>query len=233
MSFTAAAAPATDRLMIAEQALAETRAVLARILPDFVIERLKASPEQPIIDHFQNATALFADIEGFVGISKRLGGARTVKLLNQLICEFDALADRHGVEKIKTMGDGYMAVAGIPYRQPDHCERIARLAIDMQAAAAHASKRTGIRIKLRIGIAAGPVTAGVIGFNKFAYDVWGDTVNHASRLEKLAQSGQILLSDEAKKQLGSSFLTSERGSLQIRGLGKRQTWVLEGAGALH
>lgn len=233
MSFTAPVPTSAERLMRVEQALAETQAVLAKILPDFVVERLKAAPEQPIIDTYDNASVLFADIAGFVGISKRLGGERTVRLLNQLIREFDALATRHGVEKIKTMGDGYMAVAGVPGPLADHCQRLARLALDMQDAAARASKRTGVKIKLRIGIAAGPVMAGVIGFSKFAYDVWGDTVNHASRLEKMAPSGQILLSEEAKKQLGTSFLTRTRGSAQIRGLGKRQTWVLNGEGALH
>ncbi|CFX10122.1 Adenylate cyclase (fragment) [Candidatus Filomicrobium marinum] len=233
MSFTAPVSSSAERLMRVEQALAETQAVLAKILPDFVIERLKAAPGQPIIDTYDNASVLFADITGFVGISKRLGGERTVKLLNQLIREFDELATLHGVEKIKTMGDGYMAVSGVPRTSADHCQRLARLALDMQTAAERASKRTGVTIKLRIGIAAGPVMAGVIGFNKFAYDIWGDTVNHASRLEKMAPSGQILLSEEANKQLGSSFFTRARGSTQIRGLGKRQTWVLDGEGALH
>lgn len=233
MQYAAAASPFPDRLMLAEQALAEAQALLAKILPDFVIERLKAEPERPITDSVPDASVLFADIAGFVGIAKRLGGERTVSLLNDLIRQFDDLAARHGVEKIKTMGDGYMAVAGVPRPQADHCKRLARLAIDMQVAAARASEKTGIKIRLRIGIASGPVTAGVIGFNKFTYDVWGDTVNLAARLEQLAACEEILVSEQAKAHLGADFQFSSRGTLQIRGLGTSEGWVLEGEGALH
>ena len=233
MQCAATASPFPDRLMLAEQALAETQAVLAKILPDFVIERLKADPEKPITDSFPDASVLFADIVGFVGIAKRLGGNRTVGLLNDLIRQFDELAARHGVEKIKTIGDGYMAVAGVPRPQVDHCKRLARLALDMQVAAARASEKMGMKIRLRIGIASGPVTAGVIGFNKFSYDVWGDTVNLASRLEQLAGTDQILVSEQAMAKLGGDFQFSSRGTLQIRGLGTGQGWVLEGEGVLH
>jgi adenylate cyclase len=237
MQYVVAETPLIDQLRIAERALAESQALLARILPDFVIERLKAEPEQPIADSFDDASVLFADLSGFVGIAKKLGGGQTVALLNRLTREFDALATRHGVEKIKTIGDGYMAVSGIPHPQADHCERLARLALDMLAAAARISRETGIELRLRIGIAAGPVTAGVIGVNKFSYDVWGDTVNLASRLEQLASSGQILICHEARERLGREFQCSCRGEVKIRGLGTGEAWVLEGAhcgsGLLH
>ena len=226
-----------DQLRTAERALAESQALLAKMLPDFVIERLKTEPEQPITDSFADASVLFADISGFVGIAKKLGNERTVALLNRLTRAFDALAARHGVEKIKTIGDGYMAVAGVPHPQADHCERLARLALDMREAAIRVGRETGVEIKLRIGIAAGPVMAGVIGVNKISYDVWGGTVNLASRLEGLAAADQILISHEVKEQLGGEFVPIYRGEMQIKGLGKGEAWALEasyaGRGYLH
>lgn len=229
MQYASAAPVLLDQLRIAELALAESQALLAKILPNFVIERLKKLPQEPIADSFSNASVLFADIEGFVAIARTLGGRKTVNLLDRLMREFDALAARHGVEKIKTIGDAYMAVAGIPQSQDDHCERLAELALDMLAAAGRVGSDTGVEIKLRIGIAAGPVMAGVIGVSKFAYDVWGNTVNLAARLERLATSGQILLCRRAKRQLGSRFRLSSRGEVTVRGLGTGEIWALEAA----
>lgn len=208
-----------NRLILAERANAESQALLRKILPDFVIARLMAAPETSIADHFADASVLFADIQGFVAIAKRLGNARTVALLDHLTREFDALAVCHGVEKIKTIGDGYMAVAGVPQPQPDHCERLARLALDMQAVARVVGEAEGIDLTLRIGIAAGAVTAGVIGVHKVAYDVWGDTVNLAARLEGLARGGQILVSAEARAQLDGRFKFGKCRRVAIRGLG--------------
>jgi adenylate cyclase len=233
----AAEAPLLDQLRATERALAASQALLAKMLPDFVIERLTAEPEQPITDSFADASVLFADISGFVGIAKRLGNERTVALLNRLTRAFDALAVRHGVEKVKTIGDGYMAVAGVPHLQADHCERLARLALDMREAAIRISRETGVEIKLHIGIASGPVTAGVIGVDRIAYDVWGHTVNLASRLQGAAAADEILISREAGQQLGEDFVQGYRGEVQIKGLGKGEAWVLEGAyagtGYLH
>jgi adenylate cyclase len=208
-----------NRLMLAERANAESQALLRKILPDFVIARLMAAPEVSIADHFADASVLFADIQGFVAIAKRLGNARTVALLDHLTREFDALALCHGVEKIKTIGDGYMAVAGVPHPQPDHCERLARLALDMQAVAQVVGEAFGITVTLRIGIAAGAVTAGVIGVHKVAYDVWGDAVNLAARLEGLARGGQILISAEARSQLEGRFKFGKTRRVAVRGLG--------------
>ncbi len=215
-----------DRLILAERANAESQALLRKILPDFVIARLMAAPETSIADHFPDASVLFADIQGFVAIAKRLGNARTVAVLDQLTREFDALALCHGVEKIKTIGDGYMAVAGVPHPQPDHVERLARLALDMQAVARVVGEAMGIDLTLRIGIAAGALTAGVIGVHKVAYDVWGDTVNLAARLEGMARGGQILVSAEARAQLDGRFRFGKSRRVMIRGLGVEDTCCL-------
>jgi adenylate cyclase len=218
-----------DRLQRAERANAASQALLRKILPDFVIERLMTQPEAAIADHYADASVMFADIEGFVAIAKTLGSRRTVKLLDTLTREFDIMALCHGVEKIKTIGDGYMAVSGVPQHRADHCERLARLALDMLAIAADVGKEFGVDLKLRIGIAAGAVTAGIIGVNKVAYDVWGDSVNLASRLEGLAGSGQILICEEAKRQLASRFQFGKRRRLTVRGLGATSAWTLSQA----
>lgn len=229
MHSVAIASSLHDRLLLAEQANAASRALLRKILPDSVIDRLMAQPEATIADHFADASVLFADIEGFVAIAKTLGGKRTVALLDNLTREFDVLATCHGVEKIKTIGDGYMAVAGVPEPQHDHCERLARLALDMLAAAETVGAKFGVAVKLRIGIAAGSVTAGVIGVNKVAYDVWGDTVNLAARLEKLAGSGQILISSRAKAQLVRTFKFGRGQKIEVRGLGPVEVCTLQKA----
>lgn len=218
-----------DQLALAEHANAQSRALLRKILPDFVIDRLMERPEELIADAFPDASVLFADIEGFVGIARKLGGQRTVGLLDNLTREFDGLAACHGVEKIKSIGDGYMAVAGLPQPRRDHCSRLARLAIDMLDVVRQVSEETGLTLRLRIGIAAGPIMAGVIGVNKFSYDVWGDTVNLAARLERQAQSGQILVSSRVKASLETSFAFSARRRLNIRGLGLGDAWTLEKA----
>jgi adenylate cyclase len=218
-----------DRLLLAERAHAASRALLRKILPDSVIDRLIAHPEACIADEFANASVMFADIEGFVTIAKKLGHRRTVALLDSLTREFDVLAVGHGVEKIKTIGDGYMAVAGVPELQTDHCERLARLALNMMKIAETIGAGFGVRVSLRIGISAGPVTAGVIGANKFTYDVWGDTVNLASRLEKLAGSGQILISSDTKAQLPRGFRLGRCKTIAIRGLGPVKVCALHAA----
>jgi adenylate cyclase len=218
-----------NQLLLAERAHAASRALLRKILPDSVIDRLMTQPEACIADDFTNASVMFADIEGFVAIAKKLGHRQTVALLDSLTREFDVLAVGHGVEKIKTIGDGYMAVAGVPELQTDHCERLARLALNMMEIAETVGAGFGVRVKLRIGIAAGPVTAGVIGVSKFSYDVWGDTVNLASRLEKLAISGQILVSSDTKAQLPRGFRLGRSKTIEIRGLGPVKVCTLHAA----
>ncbi len=212
---------------LVERAKAETESLLRNILPDSVVDRLKASPGTAVADSFEEATVLFCDITGFVPLARRLGAAEVVRLLNRMVSEFDALASRHGVEKIKTIGDAYMAVAGVPERCSDCPERAARLAIDMLAAVERLRSETGLEIAVRIGLATGPVMAGVIGTNTFSYDVWGDAVNMAARLESLSTPGRIHVCPDCGRRLEKSFVVQSRGLVEIKGLGPRETWYLE------
>jgi adenylate cyclase len=213
---------------LAEQAKAETDAVLRNVLPDAIVERLKANPGALIADSIEEASVMFADISGFVALTRRLGANATVDMLSRLVSEFDALAVRHGVEKIKTIGDAYMVVAGLPEPAPDHTLRLARMGFDMLGTVARYRGESGLEIALRVGMASGPVTAGVIGTRKFSYDVWGDPVNLASRLEGQSTPGRILICPGCRSRLGESFLYEARGPIEIKGIGAQETWFLIG-----
>ncbi len=213
---------------LAENAKAEIDALLRNILPDPVVERLKARPGEIVADSFEDASILFADISGFVALARRLGAERTVSLLNTIVTEFDALSAHHGVEKIKTIGDAYMVASGIPEPAGDHLERLACMALDMQETLAAVCKRENVDLSIRIGMASGPVMAGVIGRQKFTYDVWGDAVNLASRLEGLSVPGRILLCPRCKGRLKKSFHFESRGVVDIKGVGPQETWFLTG-----
>jgi len=171
---------------------------------------------------------MFSDITGFVSLARGLGADQTVKLLSRIVSEFDALAARHGVEKIKTIGDAYMVVAGLPDPVPDHAARLARMGLDMLHCVKQLRAESGLNINIRVGIASGPVTAGVIGTRKFSYDVWGDPVNLASRLEGLATPGRILICPTCHEKLGDAFEFERRGHVDIKGLGAQETWYLVG-----
>ena len=149
-----------------------------------------------------------------------------VTLLNDIVREFDALAQRHGVEKIKTIGDAYMAVAGLPERTPDHVARAVAMAHAMIGAVERIEARLGLGLKIRVGIASGPVMAGVIGTQKFSYDVWGDTVNLASRLEGQAEPGRVLICPACREALGEGFAFEDHGTIEIKGLGPQPTWYV-------
>jgi adenylate cyclase len=213
---------------LAERAEAQTESLLRNILPETIVDRLKAAPEATIADSFDEASVLFADLQGFVALAKKLGPARTVEFLNTLMTEFDSLAVRHGVEKIKTIGDAYMAAAGAPNPVPDHAQRLARLSLDLLAAAERASDVIGVPLALRIGLASGPLMGGVIGAKRLTYDVWGDTVNLASRLEGSGEPGRVHVSARGKVLLERDFRLESRGTLAIRGFGTEQTWYLVG-----
>jgi adenylate cyclase len=213
---------------LAERAEAQTESLLRNILPETIVDRLKAAPGMTIADSFGEASVLFADLQGFVALAKKLGPARTVEFLNTLMTEFDSLAERHGVEKIKTIGDAYMAAAGVPNPVPDHAQRLARLSRDLLAAAERASDAIGMPLALRIGLASGPLMGGVIGAKRLTYDVWGDTVNLASRLEGSGEPGRVHVSAHAKALLGGEFRLESRGALDIKGFGTEQTWYLVG-----
>jgi adenylate cyclase len=213
---------------LAEAAEAETEALLRNMLPDSVVERLKAQSGDPVAESYSEASVLFADLKGFVPLSRRLGAERTVSMLNDLVRGFDRLAAQHGVEKIKTIGDCYMAVAGLPERTPDHAARLARFALAMQAVAEVTAQRFGVDLHLRIGLASGPVMAGVIGAQKFTYDVWGDAVNVASRLEATGEPGRIHVSGAIRERLAAAFEFACRGDVLLKGVGPQRTWYLLG-----
>ena len=210
-----------------ERAEAATEALLANILPDPIIGRLREHPEQSIADAFERASILFSDIQGFVPLSKSLGASRTVALLNEMMSRFDALAVKYGVEKIKTIGDAYMAVAGLPRPVDDHADRLARMGLEMFAAKNDVAAHFGVTIRMRIGIASGPVMAGIIGTHKFSYDVWGDAVNLAARLESSGEAERIQVSADARAAMSRDWFDFEsRGQVEIKGLGPLDTWFL-------
>ncbi len=211
---------------LAEAAKAETDNLLRNILPDVIVARLKAAPADRISDEFDDASVLFADISGFVALARTLGPADTVALLNEIVTRFDELAKTHGVEKIKTIGDAYMVAAGIPEPCDDHLHRLAAMGLSMLAAVSRVAAERGISLSIRIGIASGPVMAGVIGKQKFTYDVWGDAVNLAARLENLSEPGRILVCPRCKKLLDQRFEFESRGQVEIKGLGPREAFFL-------
>ncbi len=212
---------------LAEKAKAETDALLRNILPASVVERLQEKPGTAIADSITEASILFADISGFVSLARSLGAERTVALLNRIVSEFDCLASRHGVEKIKTIGDAYMVAAGVPEPVADHTRRLALMGFDMIDTVAAIARETGLDLKIRIGMASGPVMAGVIGSRKFSYDVWGDAVNLASRLEAAGAPGRIHICPCCRAMIGDDFGYESRGFIEIKGLGSQETWYLE------
>ena len=213
---------------LAETAQNETDALLHNILPATIVDRLKAAPGATIADQVAEGSVMFADLKGFVTLAQRLGPARTVELLNTIMHVFDGLAERHGVEKIKTIGDAYMVASGVPEPAPDHAVRIAEMALAMLAALQRIAEAENLTLALRIGIASGPVLAGVIGAKRLTYDVWGDTVNLASRLEGRSQPDRILVSQRTKVALEDRFVLEACGPIEIKGLGLEEAWFLVG-----
>jgi adenylate cyclase len=213
---------------LVERAKTETETVLRNVLPDSVVERLKADPGETIADGFSDASVLFADISGFVRMARGLGPEKTVALLNRLVCAFDELAQRHGVEKIKTIGDAYMVASGVPIPRPDHAQSLAAMALDLVAVVRSVSIAENLDINVRVGMAAGPMMAGVIGKNKFSYDVWGDPVNLASRLEQSSAPGRITICPGCYAALKDAFVLESRGVIEIKGVGQQEAWFLNG-----
>ncbi len=202
--------------------------LLMNILPRSIAERLKAA-SQTIADHFDAASILFADIVDFTPVAQRLTPAEIVGILDQLFSRFDTLVERHGLEKIKTIGDCYMAAAGVPDATPDHARRAALLALDMRDAVATSPFGDGLGLELRIGINSGPVTAGVIGSKRFLYDLWGDAVNTASRMESQGTPGEIQITGVTHELLRDEFVCEPRGTIQVKGKGLMETWYLVGS----
>lgn len=213
---------------VADRARAEADRLLASILPEPIAERLKTRPGERVADAVPHASVMFSDLVGFTEISQDLGAARTVEILDGLVTEFDRLATLHGVEKIKTIGDGYMAVAGVSAPQHDHAHRLARLALALPGAVEEISATHDVNLRIRVGIASGPVMAGVIGADKFSYDVWGETVNLAARLESHGLPGEIQVAGDLYQALRDSYAFERRGPIAIKGVGTIKTWFLKG-----
>lgn len=202
--------------------------LLANMLPGTIAAQLKRNPGQTIANAHENVTILFADIVGFTPRATTQSAAELVKFLNKLFTRFDALATKHELEKIKTLGDAFMVAGGMPDYQEDHAEKVAHMALDMIATTKAFSKEMGEEIQLRIGIHSGPAVAGVIGTQKPFYDVWGDTVNIAARLESFGTDGKIQVTAETKDRLSKTFDFSKRGNVEIKGKGNMELWYLEG-----
>ncbi|HEY9810953.1 MAG TPA: adenylate/guanylate cyclase domain-containing protein [Halomicronema sp.] len=221
---------ASDRKQ-AQEALRQEQEKVERlilnILPAPIAERLKQNYTS-IADHFEEVTVLFADIVGFTQLSAHISPTELVSNLNQIFSSFDKLADRHDLEKIKTIGDAYMVVGGLPMPRKDHAEAIAEMALDMQLELAKLSTEIGIDFKIRIGINTGPVVAGVIGLKKFIYDLWGDTVNTASRMESHGISGSIQVTEPTYLLLRHKYQFQERGIIHVKGKGDMIAYLLTG-----
>lgn len=199
--------------------------LLLNILAASIAERLKSS-EAAIADHSDAVTVLFADIVGFTPLSARKTPQALVQMLDRIFSEFDALAETHGLEKIKTIGDAYMAAAGLPERRSDHAPAAARMAQGMLEAVARIAAETGEALAVRIGLHSGPVVAGVIGTKKFSYDMWGDTVNTASRMESHGVPGAVHCSGATAALLRDGFSLTARGAVEVEGKGEMHTFLL-------
>ena len=211
--------------VIAEQKVSER--LLLDVLPPVIVERLKARPEV-IADSFPEATILFAGMHDFSRLTERMTAVAVVKLLNQIYSGFDALIQKLGLEKIKTIGDAYMVAAGVPVARPDHAEAIAEAALGLQQEIVLHDAPNGETFSLRIGINTGPVVAGVIGKTKFSYDVWGETVNTARDMEIYGAPGSIQLNETTQALLHDRYLFEERGEFYVKDKGELKTYFLKG-----
>ncbi len=207
---------------------ARSEALLDNLLPTEIAMRLKSAPGEIIADDLPAVTILFADIVDFTPRANSMPPEEVVTFLNSVFTEFDRLTELHGLEKIKTIGDAYMVAAGMPVARADHAEAIADMALDMLAVTRELSARAHQPIEVRIGLHTGSAIAGVIGTQKVFYDVWGDTVNTASRMESQGEIGRIQLTADTKDQLGDGYLFEERGMVEIKGKGRIRTFWLTG-----
>jgi guanylate cyclase len=200
--------------------------LLLNVLPPLIAERLKKD-EGVIADRFEAVTVLFTDIVGFTPLAARLSAREVVLLLDEIFSAFDRLAAEHGLEKIKTIGDAYMLVGGLPTPVDDHAGRVARAALAMRAFVERFSRERGLELSMRIGLHSGEVVAGVIGRSKFSYDLWGDTVNTASRMESHGAPGRVHVSEATRRLLGERFVCTDRGVITVKGKGEMRGYWLE------
>lgn len=205
-----------------------SEALLGNMLPASIAARLKDPAREIIADKYDDASVLFADIARFTERASDTAPADLVRFLDRLYGNFDALVDLHGLEKIKVSGDCYMVVSGVPWPRRDHVEALADLALDMADAVAGLKDPQGRNVALRMGLAAGAVVAGVVGSRRFFYDVWGDAVNVASRMESTGTEGRIQVPQDVYERLKKDFVLEERGDVEVKGKGVMHTWYLAG-----
>jgi adenylate cyclase len=205
-----------------------SEALLANMLPASIAERLKEPDRGVIADKYDVASVLFADIVGFTERASSSAPADVVRFLDRLYTAFDALVDKYGLEKIKVSGDSYMVVSGVPRPRPDHAQALADFALDMANVAAGLKDPHNDAVPLRVGMACGPVVAGVVGSRRFFYDVWGDAVNVASRMESTDSVGRIQVPEAMYARLKDEFVLHERGHIDVKGKGSMRTWYLIG-----
>ncbi|MBZ8179956.1 adenylate/guanylate cyclase domain-containing protein [Oscillatoria salina] len=203
----------------------KTEGLLLNILPQAIAKRLKQKPSL-IADTFEEVTILFADLVNFTQLASRVYPQQLISTLNNIFSTFDRLTEKHGLEKIKTIGDAYMVVGGVPTAKPNHAEAIAQMALDMQQVMNQFNAAHVTNLNIRIGINTGSVIAGVIGTKKFAYDLWGDAVNTASRMESHGIPGTIQVSQTTYALLRDKFLFEERGAIEVKGKGTMKTYLL-------
>jgi class 3 adenylate cyclase len=208
-----------------QRAEGQVRTLLHNVLPPSIAAR-KLAGEAPIVDNFIEAGLLFADVAGFTSLSARLDSTQVVAMLGDLFSRFDSIIAQHGLEKIKTIGDCYMVAAGIPHPLPGHLNRLAQAALQMLAETNGVRAPDGSQIAIRIGMHAGPVTAGVIGEAKFIFDVWGDTVNTASRMESHGVAGRIQVTDTVRAALADDYDFAGPHIIEVKGKGPTRAWFL-------
>jgi len=215
----------SERTADLERERARSESLLVNMLPKVIAARMKRG-ETTIADA-QVASVLFSDLKGFTVLASQRAPEEIVSMLDRIFTAFDELAREHGLEKIKTIGDAYMAAAGLPLPQPDHAERAARMALGMVEKLDALRPELRADLHLRVGVHCGPVVAGVIGSTKYAYDLWGDTVNVASRLESHGSPGRVHVSEDFRRALPATFECEERGPIEVKGKGTMSTfWLL-------
>ena len=206
---------------------AKTEELLLNVLPAEIVPLLKQG-EETIAERFDSASVLFADFVGSTPLTEVLDPVAMIGLLNQIFSQFDLVAEMHDLEKIRTVGDNYMAAAGVPRLQTDHAQRVARAALAMNHYLVNLTPQNDKRIEFRFGISSGELVAGVVGKQKFHYDIWGDAVNVASRMESHGVPGKIQISKRTYDLIKDSFICERRGIVDIKGKGEMETWFLEG-----
>jgi guanylate cyclase len=205
----------------------KSEALLSNVLPAAIAKVLKDSDET-VAEQYESVSVLFADVVGFTPLAESLSANELVEMLNTVFTRFDELVTGCKAEKIGTIGDSYMVVAGAPDRHPDHAEILATLALEMMSVVEHMTSDVAPNLEFRMGINTGPVIAGVIGTTRLQYDIWGDTVNLAARLESHGMPGKIQISQATREAIGDRFTCVHRGAIDIKGKGSIETWFLEG-----